>query len=260
MKLLLISALSLGVLTTSAQDHKPLFKNDQKLLPVLWQQHAAEYRALCYQAFNIATERLMQVKKKRRQQLAIVTDIDETLVDNSYSEAQLLKEGKSYSPADWKRWTDLSAATEVPGAGDFLRLAKSRGISIFYVSNRDTSEIESTIRNLQKLQFPDADREHMLFMQGVVSSKESRREAVMQTHKIIMLLGDNLNDFTKAFEKGSIQQRFQETDNARTEWGKRFIVLPNATYGEWESALTGYRRGLTISQKDSVYYRLLKGF
>ncbi|NCI45444.1 5'-nucleotidase, lipoprotein e(P4) family [Sediminibacterium soli] len=259
MKAILASALSLLILSAAAQEPKPVFRNDRKLLPVLWQQYAAEYRALCYQAFNIATERIARVKKKRRGRLAIVTDIDETLLDNSYSEAQLLKEGKSYSQADWKRWTDLSAATEVPGASEFLRFAKDRGISIFYISNRDTSETESTIRNLQKLRFPDADREHMLLLQNT-SSKESRRQTVQQTHRIVMLLGDNLNDFARAFEKADIRQRFLETDTARAEWGRRFIVLPNATYGEWENALLQYQRNLPEQQKDSVYFRLLKGY
>lgn len=40
-----------------------------KILPVLWQQTSAEYRALCYQAFNLASLRLkeipaQQIKKK----------------------------------------------------------------------------------------------------------------------------------------------------------------------------------------------------
>lgn len=259
MKYVLVFCLLSAASATAQEKPASLFRNDQKLLPVLWQQHAAEYRALCYQAFNIAAVRLKEIKKKRKEKLAIITDIDETLLDNSYSEAKMLMEGKSFSQADWKRWTDLAAATEVPGASDFLRLASSKGIHIFYISNRDTSETESTIRNLRQLGFPDADREHMLFMQGS-SSKETRRDAVMQSHRIVMLLGDNLNDFTRAFEKGSIQQRFQETDNARTEWGNRFIVLPNATYGEWENALTGYQRSLSQSQKDSVYRSLLKSY
>ena len=255
---LLILALVIAF-AADAQEKKPLFVNDQKLLPVLFQQYSAEYRALCYQAFNIAELRLAQAIKGKKKKLAIITDLDETILDNSYAEAQGLKEGYGFSPANWKKWTDRSAATAVPGAVAFLQLAKKKGVSIYYISNRDNSEVQSTLLNLQQLKLPNADTAHMLFVK-TTSSKEERRLAVMKTHTVIMLLGDNLNDFTQVFEKGSIDNRFLETDKARADWGKKFIVLPNPTYGEWENALSGYRRGLSREQKDSAYYQLLKGF
>jgi len=225
-------------------------KTSVKELPVLFQQTAAEYRALCYQAFNMAQLRIDQIPKRklRKEKLAIITDLDETILDNSYSEAQLIKEGKEFSPQAWKKWTNQSAATAVPGAVEFLQNAKKKGISIYYISNRDSTEINSTLINLQKLQLPDADTAHMLFLTKT-SSKEERRLAVGATHTVIMLIGDNLNDFTKAFEKGSIAQRFTETDKEQAEWGRKFIVLPNATYGEWENAVYEYQRGLTPGQK-----------
>ena len=69
--------------TSSAAMH--LIEVNLKTYPVLWQQTAAEYRALCYQAFNIAALRLNEISKKklRKQKLAIITDLDETILDNS---------------------------------------------------------------------------------------------------------------------------------------------------------------------------------
>ena len=63
-----------------------------------------------------------------------------------------------------------------------------------------------------------------------------------------MLIGDNLDDFTSAFEKKSVADRFAEVEKARTEFGSRFIVLPNAMYGTWENAIYEYGR-LTEAQK-----------
>src|SRR3954463_8034142 len=79
-----------------------------KIFPVLYQQTAAEYRALCYQAFNMAALRLNEIPKKkfRKQKLAIITDLDETVLDNSYVEAQLIRDGKEFSNATWKNWMD----------------------------------------------------------------------------------------------------------------------------------------------------------
>jgi len=231
-----------------------------KEYPVLWQQTAAEYRALCYQAFNLATLRVNQVPKEefKKKKLAIITDLDETILDNSYSEAQLIKDGKQYSSQLWKEWTDSSKATGVPGAVEFLQFARKKGITIFYISNRNLASVHSTLINLQKLKLPNADTAHMFF-QTDTSSKEKRRQLVMKKYNVVMLLGDNLNDFTSAFELRPIAQRFIETDKARNEWGKKFIVLPNATYGEWENAIYNYER-LSAEKKEELRKATLKGY
>lgn len=76
----------------------------------------------------------------------------------------------------------------------------------------------------------------------------------------MILLGDNLNDFKDVFEKKPIDERFAETDNVKDEWGNKFIVLPNATYGEWENAFFAYETKLTLAQKTTMLKALLKGF
>jgi 5'-nucleotidase (lipoprotein e(P4) family) len=230
-----------------------------KTYPVLWQQASAEYRALCYQAFNLATLRLNMLSKTKssKTKYAIVTDLDETIIDNSYHEARLLKEGKSFSDSSWKQWVNAAAATALPGAVDFLQAAHKKGVTIFYISNRDTAELPGTLRNLKSLGLPNADAAHTLFMSNV-SSKESRRLQVAAKYRIVMLLGDNLNDFTTAFEKKTIAERFAETDAVKEEWGKRFIVLPNCTYGEWENALYNYKRKLPAAQRQTIRKALLK--
>ncbi len=232
-----------------------------KAYPVLFQQTAAEYRALCYQAFNMAALRLQEIprRKLRKSKLAIITDLDETILDNSYSEAQLIKEGKEYSSQAWKQWTDRAAATAVPGAVEFLQAAKQKGISIFYISNRDTTEINSTLLNLRKLQLPDADTSHMLFLRNT-SSKEVRRQQVMEQYEVVMLLGDNLTDFTTAFEVKGIGARNQATDAVKEEWGRRFIVLPNAIYGEWEKAMYDYDMRRTPADKEALRKSHLTGY
>lgn len=255
MKSILVSALLLLSFLSKAQEQS------LKVFPVLYQQTAAEYRALCYQAFNLAALRLSEIPKKRfrKEKLAIIADLDETVLDNSYIEAQLIKDGKEYTNALWKNWTDKSAATAVPGAVEFLQKAKQKGATIFYISNRDTASLQSTLLNLQKLELPDADTAHMLF-QSNSSSKEARRQVVSAKYNIIMLLGDNLIDFMNVFEKKPIDGRFAETDARKADWGKRFIVLPNSIYGEWENALYNYDRKLPEAKKDTIRKELLKGY
>ena len=255
----LLTAIAISVSLTSIAQHDHIHIN-LKENPVLFHQTAAEYRALCYQAFNLATLRVKELPKKefKKNKLAIITDIDETILDNSYSEAQLIKESRRYSSEAWMEWTEKAAATPVPGAQDFLKFAASRGIEIFYISNRSTEEINSTITNLSKYDLPFADSAHMLF-KTTEDSKKSRREQVTSEYKVILLLGDNLNDFSEIFEKGSIETRFAKTDAANDDWGKKFIVLPNCIYGEWENAIYNYQKNLPAGQKQNIRFNTLKG-
>jgi len=72
----------------------------------------------------------------------------------------------------------------------------------------------------------------------------------MKRYNVVMLLGDNLNDFMQVFERKNVEERFIETDKVKNEWGKKFIVLPNAAYGEWENAIYDYERNLSPAQKE----------
>ncbi len=255
----LLTAIAISVSLTSIAQHDPIHIN-LKENPVLFHQTAAEYRALCYQAFNLATLRVKELPKKefKKNKLAIITDIDETILDNSYSEAQLIKEGRSYSSESWLEWTNKSAATPVPGAKDFLQYAASRGIEIFYISNRKTIEVNSTIINLKKYNLPFADTAHMLF-KAKEDTKKARRQQVMSEYKVVLLMGDNLNDFSEVFESGNIEARFTLTDAAKDDWGRKFIVIPNCIYGEWESAIYNYQKNLPAGQKQNIRFNTLKG-
>src|SRR6187402_1774139 len=58
--------------------------NNGKVWALLYQQRAAEYKALCFQAYNLAKVRLdAALKQRHKKPLAVVTDIDETILDNS---------------------------------------------------------------------------------------------------------------------------------------------------------------------------------
>lgn len=253
--LIAVSSLASSVFAQTAVEVTP---RSNKTLSVIWQQQSAEYRALCYQAFNLAKWRLEKTKIKKRYKYAIITDVDETVLDNSYYEADNIRLNREFARDSWKAWTDKSQATPVPGAVEFLKMAKEKGIAIFYLSNRDTTEITSTVANLKKYDFPDADRAHMIFQSGP-SSKEERRLSIMKDHRVIMLLGDNLNDFTPLFEKKPNADRLLEADKVKAEWGQRFIVLPNATYGEWENAALDYQRNLSPDQKNQKLIDKLTG-
>lgn len=225
---------------------------DGKITANLWMQRAAEYKALCYQAYNLAHLRLdMSLNQPSAKNKAIVTDIDETVLDNSPHDMAEALERKDFDLKTWKAWTAKAAADTICGAGSFLKYAASKGVEVFYISNRDEDERAGTLKNLQKFNLPNADNEHLLLKQNT-SGKEIRRKQVFQNHEILLFLGDNLSDFSALFDKKQYDERLQNTQQNAAEFGKRFIVLPNVAYGDWEGALYKYNYQLKPAQRDSV--------
>ena len=225
---------------------------------VLYMQKAAEYRALAYQAFNVARMQLDAdfdkknlkglPKAARKMPRAIVLDIDETMLDNSPAQALGIKTNTPYNPADWYKWSKLEKAKPVPGAVDFVNYAISKGVKVFYISNRDQKvEGEATLANMTKIGFKDVSPETLL-LKTTESAKAARRGLVSAKYRIVLLVGDNLDDFSEVFEKKPITERFAETDLVKEQWGKKFIVLPNTMYGSWENAIYEYQR-LNEAQK-----------
>ena len=256
------SAISTYFVTGSLAQQTPSLQgtadNAYQIGAILYQQRSGEYRALTYQAYNIARLRLDQdfdkrslkllPKAERKRPRAIVVDIDETVLNNSASNAYEAKFNVPFNEKDWYAWGEKREATAVPGAVDFLNYAVSKGVKIFYISNRDDVQEQATIDNLRKVGFKDASADNVWLRVNKVSTKEPRRLAVAAKYRIVMLMGDNLDDFSGVFENKPTAERFAEVDKARDLFGKRFIALPNAMYGTWENAVYDYQR-LTEEQK-----------
>jgi 5'-nucleotidase (lipoprotein e(P4) family) len=229
-----------------------------KLFASVFQQRAAEYKALCFQAYNLARLRLNEQLAIGAKPKAIITDIDETVLDNSpYAVHQALL-GRDYDQDSWYEWTAKAEADTVAGAPSFLKYASSKGVTIFYITNRNEKERAATLKNLQKYNLPNADDPHLI-LRTDVSSKETRRQQVMANYDVVLLLGDNLADFSPLFDKKPLEERDQNARSIAGSFGNRFIVLPNPGYGDWESALYGYK-ALTLSQKDSAIRSSVKSY
>ncbi len=212
--------------------------SDYLIAATLWYQNSGEMRALYYQAFNIAKLALVGNLNNYNgdKPPAIVFDLDETILDNSYYEADLIFNQLSYTPESWKEWTALECAGALPGAVDFVEFAVGIGVEIFYISNRRTNEIESTYSNISKLGFPEVPIENYIF-RDAESSKIERRKKVTDKFEIILLLGDNLNDFSEVFEDRSLNNGFEAVDKNKDLFGVKYIVFPNPMYGNWQNLI-----------------------
>src|SRR5438876_4719727 len=115
-----------------------------------WQQASGEQRALSYQTFAFA--RLLLDRDlhnhRIRTRRAIIVDVDETILDNSRYQVMLIKKEVNY-PEAWTEWCNRAEAKAMPGAVEFLRYVSSRGVRVFYVTNRKIAEKDGTARNLK---------------------------------------------------------------------------------------------------------------
>ena len=231
--------------------------NEYQVGAVLYMQKAGEYRALAYQAFNLARWQLdADFDKKNVKQLpkveqkkprAVMVDIDETILDNSPAQAYNVKNRLPFDIKQWYVWGEMRKAKAIPGAVEFLSYAHSKGVKIFYVSNRDEAQKTATMDNLKGAGFPDVTTDDVLLRQvdekgNPISSKEPRRQFILQKYRIVFFIGDNLDDHSNVFERKSVADRFAEVDKAKDLFGKRYILLPNAMYGTWENAIYDYGR------------------
>jgi 5'-nucleotidase (lipoprotein e(P4) family) len=236
--------------------------NEYQVGAILWTQSSAEKAALSYQAFSLARLRLDQdfrLNRNRRLKRAVIVDVDETVLDNSAYQAKLAKEQKPFDAKSWTDWCNRAEATALPGAVEFLKYANSRGVRVFYITNRRLAEKDGTARNLRAVGFPDVS-DATLLVRTDGATKEPRRQSVAAKYRIVLLMGDNLNDFAEVFEKSkTIDSRLSAAEQNQKQFGSRFIVLPNPMYGAWEDAVYG-QPGLSDEQKAEKRKATLRGY
>ena len=240
---------------------------DDNANATLWVQTSAEYVGATLQAYLQARLMLDQALQDPawsadlEQQSgggfgglppAVILDVDETVLDNSAYQARLILEQREYETASWNDWVREEKAIPVPGALEFTRYAASRGVTVFYVTNRRHSVEEPTRRNLVAHDFPfDAGLDTLYTRDEEPdwgSDKGTRRRRVAERYRILLLLGDNLGDFVSGVETSREARASLVTDNAGF-WGTRWIMLPNPQYGSWDGALIGFEFGLPLSER-----------
>jgi predicted secreted acid phosphatase len=81
------------------------------------------------------------------------------------------------------------------------------------------------------------------------SSKVPRRNEIMATHDVILLLGDNLSDLDGLFESRGADFGFGTVDSLVNLFGNRYIVFPNPMYGSWVNPAQSEGEGLSLREK-----------
>lgn len=220
---------------------------------VVWMKTAVEYQASARQAYTAAQRALdlaladpawnavseLTAVPSGERRPAIVLDLDETCLDNSAYQALLTERAEAHTEEAFDEYVRSGQVAAVPGAIEFLRYAESRGVMIFYVTNQRKNIEEATRANLRRLGLPLSESEDTLLTVGEMpdwsSDKSSRRVFVANKYRVLLLFGDDFNDFVSANGK-SLAERKALLDRYADWFGTKWFILPNPTYGSWERA------------------------
>lgn len=240
--------------TTTATAPPPCNAGLTLVNATLWVQTGAEFRAAALATFAAATRSLDAAladpswnveesgSSDPSQPPAIIVDSDDTIFDNTRFETRSLKLGTNYDQDSWDAWVAEASTDAVPGAAAFLAHAKARGVTVFYVTNREVKEKAGTRQRIANLGFPLDPNVDTVLVRGEkpewTSDKTSRREWIAANYRLLLLAGDDLNDFANARDK-SVADRYQIVADHEAWWGTKWFLVPNPMYGSWESAVTG---------------------
>ena len=233
-------------------------------LGILWVSDSAEYKAAASQTYQVATARLadamadptwtalVNIDQSPNKPLAVILDIDETVLDNS--PYQLSLRGEPFGRETWDRWIAAREAPAVPGVADFVAAARSAGITVFFVTNRECMDRAGvadscpqeadTLANLESVGIPTKAEHLMLrFEKSEWSSeKRIRRHTIGADYRVLMLFGDDLGDFLPCIRARVVDgcDRVSSRDDRHRRlaaygayWGDKWFMLPNPMHGSW---------------------------
>ena len=240
-------------------------RTHEGLHATLWLQTAAEYRANTLQAYRSATVHLdlaledpawtaalEQTGDYGALPPAIILDMDEAIIRSDRFQAALVKNDERFSIDAWNAWVRTETSLAIPGALAYVHHARERGVHVFYVTNRTFEVEQATYDTLRMLGFPIENGLDDLLTQDErpewPAEKSSRRAFLARSHRVLQIVGDNLNDFTSGSHAPPAERR-DLADRYADYWGSRWIILPNPAYGGWEGALYDFDHGLRRPEK-----------
>lgn len=172
--------------------------------------------------------------------LAVVLDVDETVLLNLGYENDAARRTGEYDDSRWKRWeaTGADKVVAVPGAIDTLDAARRVGITVVFNSNRSEANAGGTIAAIAIAGLGTAEIGKTLWLRAEgpgKSGKDIRRWEIAGKYCVVALVGDQLGDFSDLFNPGGVPvpiRRNMTTETLITAmWGSGWFMLPNPVYG-----------------------------
>jgi acid phosphatase len=221
----------------------------ERLNALLWVQTSAEFKILTASMYRDAFAKIKKLADRikngekipsaaleqkgtndKNLPLAIIVDIDETILDNSPMTGRMVNERTNYQQSIWNEWAKAKKADFIPGAEEFLKNILGENIEVFYVTNRKQPVEADTIVDLLPIKV-NGDKVLTVGETGKgetepwVSEKTLRRAYVAKTHWIIGLVGDDLGDFIKDMKIMNPEERVKESQKHLDRFGEQWCFL-----------------------------------
>ena len=198
-------ALALGACaTTEPRPNLGLYKHELKE----W-HNSGEYAACFAEAARPGKAWLKQAiaSKKAGERLAVVFDIDETLLSNW---GYLDRDEFTLSWDSFRAWTRANNDPVLPPTKEIYDLAKSSGVAIFLISGRHELQRADTLRQLKAVGLTGwsglylrpndyAEKSIVPFKSGV------RRELMAQGYRIVLSAGDQYSDLEGGYAERKLK-------------------------------------------------------
>jgi acid phosphatase len=265
----LAAGLMMSVAPAMAADAGASVPQNDDLDAVLWDQTSVEAKAADMGAYALGHLRLDEALADKSwtadprqtgdyQSLppAVVLDVDDTVLNTSAYQAWTVTAGTSYSGKTWDAYVHAEKDVPIAGAIDFLKYAASKGVMVFYVTNRTEGQEAPTVEEMGKMGFPMGDGKTDTFLAAGEkpdwkSAKGNRFDYIAKNYRIVLFFGDNMGDFTDDIN-GTVAQRDAVYAQDMAHWGHDWIAIPNPTYGSWQSAPFGndYKKSADEQRKE----------
>ena len=260
--LALLFAATLTMLLGGCGSQQGRVDSHETLNAALWTQTSAEYAANALQAYGVAsrmldraladpqwTAALEQDRDYADLPPAIMLDLDQTVLDTSHYNARIILQHGSHAREHFSEWCRQSTAPAIPGAKGFIDHAIRQGVAVIFISARREALRDCTTNNLRALGLPLPGQERLLLNDGTPSSsKTQQRASIASQYRILLLVGDNLNDFVSGSKSDPDTRRALVNEHAG-RWGREWIILPNPMYGNWEASLYDYDYSLPRDER-----------
>ena len=249
------------LLLGACSSQPPVADTHESLNAGLWTQTAAEYAASTTQAYRVAMDNLDRAlgdphwSAALEQQgdfadlpPAVLLDIDQTVLDNSGYNTQLILAGEQHTMARFSAWCEAFAPA-IAGVKPFMDHAVARGVTVIYYSARPESLRDCTTRNLLEYALPLTDQALLLLNDGTSATRKvQQRSDVAGRYRILLIVGDNLDDFVSGSRDEPAARRSLAKQHT-SRWGREWIILPNPIYGHWEASIYGFDRSLSRDER-----------
>jgi 5'-nucleotidase (lipoprotein e(P4) family) len=210
-------------------------------LAIKYMRDSEEYATLARQVYRAAGTIIAdKTRSFGKGSWSVSIDIDETALDNSAYQLELVAYGQEHNTQAFNAWVARREARAVPGAAEFVNLVRKLGGNVAWISDRDASTAEATRQNLAAVGLWSDDDRLCLKEIGGKPKSARRQEVVSGTgkcswngskHRMIAFVGDQLGDFPSA------EEQIPET-GSDSAFGSTCFLLPNPTYGRWTNAVT----------------------